>query len=78
MIATNFQQEPESLHPDTPDALRPAVPTAVSDTIRLSSVMKKVNMLRSDVEGLKREVSFLTRNNQSQPASALDPCHFKM
>ena len=80
-IVANSQQEPPptaslSSHPDTSDALRPAVPTA--DTVRFSSVMKEVNMLRSDVEGLKREVSFLTRNNQSPPASALDTCHVKV
>ena len=37
-------------------------------------------MLRSDVEDLKKEISFLTHNNQSQPASAsaLDTCHVKV
>ena len=49
-IVANSQQEPPptaslSSHPDTSDALRPAVPTA--DTVRFSSVMKEVNMLRS-------------------------------
>ena len=62
-IAANSQQEPpptasSPLHPVTSDALQPAVPTSVSDTVRFSSVMKEVNMLRSDVEDLKKEVSF--------------------
>ena len=51
-IAANSQQEPPptlSSHPDTPTP----VPTSVSDTFRFSSVMKEVNILRSDVEWFK-------------------------
>ena len=79
-FAANFQQEPPpmaslSSHPDAP---RPAVPTSVSEAVRFSSVMKEVNMLRSDVEGPKREASSQSRDNQSQPSSAFDTCHVKV
>ena len=70
-IAANSQQEPSPTAslPSHPDALQPAVPMSVSDAVRFSSVMKEVNMLRSDFEGLKREVSFLNRNYLSQSSS---------
>ena len=56
----------------------PAESVSVCDTVRFSSMMREINLLRSDVNGLKRDVSLLNRNCQSQPSTALDTCHIKV
>ena len=79
-IAANSQQDPppSASLPSHSDLPCPTEPMSVSDAVRFSSMMKGVIMLRSDVESLKKEVSFLNRNCQSQLSTALDTCHVKV
>ena len=81
-IVVNSQLEPpataaSSSCPVTPRPA-PAESVSVCDTVRFSSMMREINLLRSDVNGLKRDVSLLNRNCQSQPSTALDTCHIKV
>ena len=56
----------------------PTEPTSTSNTVRYSSLMKEVNLLRSDVDSFKRDVSFLNNNCQPQQSTAFDTCHIKV
>ena len=47
-----------------------------NDSVRLSAIMKDINLLRDDINDLKREVAHL--NCQAQPSPHIDTCHIKV
>ena len=60
-----------------PPLTQPPPAMLLNDSVRLSTIMRDINLLRNDFNDLKREVSRLNHLNQS-PAVAIDTCHIKV
>ena len=53
-------------------------PTSTNNSVRFSSLMREVNLIRKDVDSIKRDGSSLDHNCQAQPTATLDTCHIKV
>ena len=65
---------PTSIPEDLPQVGLP--PKNLSDSVRFSAIMKDINLLREDVNDLKKDIRVLHR--QSQTSTVPSTCHVKL